>query len=78
MIVKQFYGTRDDNINLYRIYSDTNHYIKQEQTNAVYEDVIDVEDAPYTYVETEDLIPMPEPTQEERNTALNIMMGQAE
>jgi hypothetical protein len=78
MIVKEFYETRDDNVNLYRTYSDTNHYIKQEQTNAVYDEAIDVEDAPYTYIETEDLIPMPEPTQEERNAALDIMMGQAE
>lgn len=78
MIVKEFYQTRDDNVNLYRTYSDSNRYIKQEQTNAVYDEAIDVEDAPYTYIETEDLIPMPEPTQEERNTALDILLGQAE
>lgn len=53
MIVKEFYKTREDGVNLYRTYSDTNHYIKQVQTGAVYSEAIDVENAPYTYKETD-------------------------
>lgn len=56
MIVREFYETRFDGVNLYRTYSDTNHYIRQIETGVVYSDAIDVEDAPYTYEETEDII----------------------
>ena len=52
MIVREFYKTREDGVNLYRTYSDTNHYIKQVQTGAIYSEAIDVENAPYTYKET--------------------------
>lgn len=53
MIVKEFYKTREDGVNLYRTYSDTNRYIKQVQTGAIYSEAIDVENAPYTYKETD-------------------------
>lgn len=56
MIVQEFYETRFDGVNLYRIYSDTNHYIRQKETGVVYSDAVDVEDAPYTYEETDELI----------------------
>ena len=78
MIKTEFFLTRDDNVNLYKTYSDTNHLIQKVGTNEIYEEAVDVEGAGFTYIETDDLIPMPEPTQEERNTALDIMMGQAE
>ena len=48
MIVREFYETRFDGVNLYRTYSNTNHYIRQKETGVVYTDAIDVEDAPYT------------------------------
>lgn len=57
MIVREFYETRFDGVNLYRTYSDTNHYIRQRETGVVYTDAIDVESAPYTYEETDELIP---------------------
>lgn len=57
MIVQEFYETRFDGVNLYRTYSDTNHYIRQKETGVVYSDAVDVEDAPYTYEETDELIP---------------------
>lgn len=57
MIVREFYETRFDGVNLYRTYSDTNHYIRQKETGVVYSDAVDVEDAPYTYEETDELIP---------------------
>ena len=53
MIVREYYITRDDGVKLYKTYSDTNHYIKQLPTEVIYDIAIDVEDAPYTYVETE-------------------------
>lgn len=56
MIVQEFYETRFDGVNLYRTYSDTNHYIRQKETGGVYSDAVDVEDAPYTYEETDELI----------------------
>ena len=39
-----------------KTYSDTNHYILQVETNILYGEAIDVENAPYTYVETDELI----------------------
>ena len=53
MIVKEFYRTREDGVNLYRTYSDAGLYIKQVETDIEYVEAIDVENAPYTYVETE-------------------------
>ena len=52
-VVKEFYRTRGDGVNLYRNYSDIHHYIIQDQTGAEYEEAIDVEDAPYTYTESD-------------------------
>ena len=56
MVVKEFYETRDDGVNLYRSYSDEGFYIIQDQTGAKYEEAIDVEGAPYTYTETDEKI----------------------
>lgn len=56
MIVREFYETRFDGVNLYKTYSDTNHYIKQNPTGVIYLEAIDVENVPYTYEETEQLI----------------------
>ena len=60
MIVKEFYETRYDGVDLYRTYSDTNHYIHKIGTNEIYEEAIDVESASYTYEETEDIIETPD------------------
>ena len=56
MIKKELFMTRKDGVKLYRTYSDQNKYILQEQTNIVYSEAIDVETAPYTYVETDETI----------------------
>lgn len=53
MIIQEFYKTRNDGKILYKIYSDKGNYILQVETNIEYEVAIDVENAPYTYVETE-------------------------
>lgn len=56
MIVRDFYETRFDGVNLYRTYSDKGYYIKQLPTEVVYGEAIDVDGAPYTYEETDEII----------------------
>lgn len=53
MAIKEYYLTRTDGVKLYRNYSDKNVYIKQDQTGIEYSEAIDVENAPYTYTETD-------------------------
>ena len=53
MIVREFYNTRNDGVNLYRTFSDENFYIKQLPTNMIYSEAIDVENTSYTYEETD-------------------------
>lgn len=65
MIVKEFYRTRKDGVNLYRTYSDEGVYIVQNETGAEYAEAIDVEGAPYTYSETDKPIEDIEPIGEE-------------
>ena len=48
--------TREDGVELYRTFSDTGYYIRQVQTGVVYNDAVDVESAPYTYEETDEVI----------------------
>lgn len=56
MIKKEYFMTRADGVKLYRTYSDINHYIRQVETGNIYFDAIDIEGAPYTYEETDELI----------------------
>ena len=52
MLIKEYYTTRKDGVKLYITYSSKNNYIIQEQTGYEYDFAIDVENAPYTYIET--------------------------
>lgn len=56
MIIKEFFETRKDGVNLYRSYSDQGFMLRQIETGALYSEPIDVENAPYTYEETDELI----------------------
>ena len=56
MIKKEFYKTRTDGVNLYITYSDLGLKIRKIGTDEVYDEAIDVENAPYEYEETEELI----------------------
>ena len=56
MIVRKFYETRKDGVNLYRTYSDENYKIRQVETDIVYDEAIDVENTVYTYEEIEEKI----------------------
>ena len=56
MIIKEYYRTRKDGVNLYRTYSDKSLKIKKFDTDEVYDEAIDVEGAPYIYIETNEPI----------------------
>ena len=58
MIVTEYYMTRKDGVVLNRTYSDEGFYILQNETGIKYSEAVDVEDAPYTYTETDELIPV--------------------
>lgn len=72
MIVKEFYLAREDGINLYRTYSDANFQIRKVGTNEIYDEAVDVEGAPYTYEETDILIPIAEEEQLEEFVEENL------
>ena len=69
MIIKEFYMTRSDDVKLYRHYSDVGKRIIQNETGILYDEAVDVENAPYTYSESEEIIEL---TAEE---ALNLILG---
>lgn len=53
----EFYKTREDGVDLFRTYSDAGFMIRKVGTDEVYSEAIDIEGAPYEYVETGDVIP---------------------
>ena len=53
MIIKEFYATRKDGVNLNKTYSDQNLMIRKVGTEEIYSEAIDVENAPFTYKETD-------------------------
>ena len=60
MIIKEYYATRNDGVNLYRTYSDQSVRIHKVGTDEVYDEAIDIEGAPYTYEETAEPIEVEE------------------
>lgn len=87
MIIREHYKTRSDGVELYRTYSDAGYLIRQVETGAEYSEAIDVADAPYTYTETDKLIPddfdietaSPEQLRErltDTETAAKILLGE--
>ena len=60
MIIREFYKTRKDGVNLYRTCSDANFMIKKVGTEELYSEAIDIETAPYIYEETNQLIEIEE------------------
>lgn len=53
MINKQFLRTRNDGVKLYLINSDKGVKIQKVGTQEIYDEAIDVENAPYVYTETD-------------------------
>ena len=60
MIVVEYYMTREDGVVLNRTYSDDGFYILQNETGIEYSEAVDVENAVYTYSETDKLIEIEE------------------
>ena len=56
MIVREYLMTRKDGVKLYKTYSDQNKYIRKVGTEEEYDVAIDIDNAPYTYEETENEI----------------------
>lgn len=57
MVIKEFYKTRSDGVALVRTSSDKHEFLRKVGTDEVYSEAIDIESAPYEYVETGDVIP---------------------
>lgn len=55
-ITTEYYKTRGDGVRLNRTYSDQDLMIRQVETGNVFDSAIDVEGAPYTYEETDQVI----------------------
>ena len=76
-IVKEFYKTREDGVNLYKTYSDKGYMIKKVGTEEIYEEAIDVENAPYEYEETTESVETLNEI-EEKAMAYDILVGEVE
>lgn len=68
MIKKEFYRKRKDGVNLYKTYSTDNLYIRKIGTNEIYDVAIDVENAPFEYEETDEIIETEEEIKDDGNT----------
>ena len=79
MIQREFYTQRKDGVKLYRTYSDAGMMIRQVETGNVYAEAIDVENASYTYEETDMSIDTDELTDMRLSAlerSINIITGQ--
>ena len=73
-IIKELYKTREDGVKLYRTYSDNNYKIRKIGTEEIYDEAIDIENAPYEYEETIESIEMSEI--EEKALAYEVLVGE--
>ena len=53
MIIREFFKTRNDSVDLYITYSDNGVKINKVGTDVIYDDAVDVEGASFTYEETD-------------------------
>ena len=76
-IIREFYKTREDGINLYRTYSDLFYKIKKIGTEEIYDEAIDIEDSNFQYEETDEMV---EETSETvlKAQAYEIIIGERE
>ena len=78
-IVREFYKTRKDGVNLYRTYSDKRYMIHKLNTEEIYDEAIDVENTPFEYEETTEKIETEELTEiEQKAKAYDILTGGVE
>ena len=71
MVVREFFRTRNDGVNLYRTYSDEGRVLVQNETGIEYAEAIDVEDAAYTYSETDKMVEEEGPDESPDNSDIN-------
>lgn len=74
-IVKELYKTREDEVKLYKTYSNKGYMIKKVGTEEIYEEAIDVEDASFEYEETTELVEVTSET-ELKAQAYDILVGE--
>ena len=77
MIMKE-YKTRSDGVKLVRTYSDAGKKIVQNETGAMYDEAVDVENAVYTYSESEEYIDSGMDETAAKAQAYDILTGGAE
>ena len=78
-IVREFYKTRKDGVNLYKTYSDEGYMIHKIGTEETYLEAIDVENAPFEYEETTEKIETEELSEiEQKAQAYDILTGGTE
>ena len=69
-IQREYFGERADSVKLYRTFSDAAMMIRQNETGVLLDEAVDVEDANFTYTETDVKITHPDdgaPENDERN-----------
>ena len=64
-IVREFYKTRNDGVNLYKTYSNEGYIIHKLNTEEYYSEAIDIENTPFKYEETKEKIVIPKEEEEE-------------
>ena len=78
-IVKEFYKTRNDGINLYKTYSNEGYIIHKLNTEEYYSEAIDAENTSFEYEETTEKIETEEISEvEQKAQAYNILVGEVE
>ena len=77
MVITEYFKTRKDGVNLYRTYSNEGYMILQVETGIQYDEAIDIENAPYTYEETDVLVKLVY-EEEQYAEAARILLGEAE
>lgn len=56
MIKRELYTTFEDGTRLFRTYSDVRKKLIQVDTGIVYDEAIDIENTPHTYIESDEYI----------------------
>lgn len=75
-IVREFYKTRKDGVNLYKTYSNEGYMIHKLNTEEIYDEAIDVENTPFEYEETTEKIETEDLSEiEQKAQAYDILVG---
>ena len=78
-IIREYYKTRNDGINLYKTYSNEGYKIHKLNTEEIYDEAIDVENASFKYEETTEKIETEEISEvEQKAQAYDILVGEVE